>query len=98
MEIAIVNACALAERVGNAGVIFVGRFVLEVLGDYMVGFNHVLSTARSARFSSGLGVMDFLKRTLMIECDSGGLVMFGLVIIILVWVEGLDVYVLLVVL
>ena len=90
LEIAAADARALAERVGNAGAIFVGRFAPEALGDYMAGPNHVLPTARSARFSSGLGVIDFLKRTSLIECDSGGLAALGPATMILARAEGLD--------
>ncbi|MGE4561797.1 MAG: histidinol dehydrogenase, partial [Rhodospirillales bacterium] len=90
LEIAAADARALAERVGNAGAIFVGRFVPEALGDYMAGPNHVLPTARSARFSSGLGVIDFLKRTSLIECDSGGLAALGPATMTLARAEGLD--------
>ncbi len=63
LEICSADAEALAERVRHAGAIFVGAWTPEAVGDYVAGPNHVLPTARSARFSSGLGVMDFLKRT-----------------------------------
>ena len=63
LEMACAGAEALAERVRNAGAIFIGRHTPEVIGDYVGGSNHVLPTARSARFSSGLSVLDFVKRT-----------------------------------
>ena len=56
----------------NAGAIFIGRHAPEAIGDYVAGPNHVLPTARSARFSSGLGVGDFLKRTSIIDCGPDG--------------------------
>ncbi|MEK9724764.1 MAG: histidinol dehydrogenase [Rhodospirillaceae bacterium] len=90
LEIAVADARALAETVHNAGAIFMGRFVPEALGDYLAGPNHVLPTARSARFSSGLGVLDFMKRTSMIECDSAGLNAVGPAAVTLARAEGLD--------
>ncbi len=90
LEIATEDARALAAGVGNAGAIFMGRFVPEALGDYLAGPNHVLPTARSARFSSGLGVLDFLKRTSMIECGSDGLNAVGPAAVTLARAEGLD--------
>ena len=90
LEIATDDARALAFKVRNAGAIFIGRFVPEALGDYLAGPNHVLPTARSARFSSGLGVSDFMKRTSMIECDSRGLRAVGPAAITLARAEGLD--------
>jgi histidinol dehydrogenase len=60
----------LANRVRHAGAIFLGRYAPEALGDYVAGSNHVLPTSRAARFSSGLGVYDFLKRTSIIGCDA----------------------------
>jgi len=77
LEIATEDARALAMQVRNAGAIFMGRFVPEALGDYLAGPNHVLPTARSARFSSGLGVLDFMKRTSMVGCGSEGLSAIG---------------------
>ena len=59
-----------AGRVSNAGAIFLGRYTPEAVGDYVGGPNHVLPTARSARFSSGLGVLDFMKRTSLLACDA----------------------------
>jgi len=90
LEIATGNARDLGERVRNAGAIFLGRFVPEALGDYLAGPNHVLPTARSARFSSGLGVLDFMKRTSMIECDGSALAAVGPEAVTLARAEGLD--------
>ena len=73
LEIATDHAEELALRIRNAGAIFMGRYAPEAIGDYVAGPNHVLPTARSARFSSGLGVLDFMKRTSMIRCDAEGL-------------------------
>lgn len=63
LEIATENAEALGAQVRHAGAIFLGRHAPEALGDYVTGSNHVLPTARAARFSSGLSVLDFMKRT-----------------------------------
>ena len=90
LEIAADGAEALAKAVRNAGAIFLGRFAPEALGDYVAGPNHVLPTARSARFSSGLGVQDFLKRTSVIGCDADGLALLGPAAISLARAEGLD--------
>ena len=60
----------LAAEIRHAGAIFLGRHTPEAVGDYVAGPNHVLPTARSARFSSGLGVLDFMKRTSMVRCDA----------------------------
>jgi histidinol dehydrogenase len=68
LEIATADADGLARRVRNAGAIFIGANTPEAIGDYVAGSNHVLPTARSARFSSGLGVLDFMKRTSILKC------------------------------
>ena len=60
---------ALAGAIRNAGAIFLGGHTPEAIGDYVGGSNHVLPTARSARFSSGLGVLDFMKRTSILQCE-----------------------------
>ena len=65
------DAEALAGKIRNAGAIFLGAHTPEAIGDYVAGSNHVLPTARSARFSSGLGVLDFMKRTSILECGAG---------------------------
>ncbi len=90
LEIATEDADALSEGVNNAGAIFLGRFAPEAIGDYVAGPNHVLPTARSARYASGLGVLDFVKRTSIIGCDGAGLANVGPAAIILARAEGLD--------
>ena len=67
LELAVAEPEALLMRVRNAGAVFLGRHTPEVIGDYVGGPNHVLPTARSARFSSGLSVLDFLKRTSLLK-------------------------------
>ena len=90
LEIATDNADTLGRKVRNAGAIFMGRYVPEAIGDYIAGPNHVLPTARSARFSSGLGVLDFMKRSSLIECDAEGLRAIGPEAVALARAEGLD--------
>jgi histidinol dehydrogenase len=68
LEIAAADADRIAGRIRNAGAIFIGAHTPEAIGDYVAGSNHVLPTARSARFSSGLGVLDFMKRTSILKC------------------------------
>src|SRR5271166_1403810 len=77
LEIMAEDAEALGERVDNAGAIFFGAHTPEAIGDYVGGSNHVLPTARSARFSSGLGVLDFMKRTSLLKCDARALSLLG---------------------
>ena len=67
----------LAAKIRNAGAIFLGSHTPEAIGDYVAGSNHVLPTARSARFSSGLGVLDFMKRTSILRLDAGALGKLG---------------------
>jgi histidinol dehydrogenase len=90
LEIATADADALAARIRNAGAIFLGAHTPEVIGDYIAGSNHVLPTARSARFSSGLGVLDFMKRTSILRCDPAALRALGPAAIALGESEGLD--------
>ncbi len=90
LEVALDDPDAFAGQVRNAGSMFLGRFVPEALGDYVAGPNHVLPTARSARFSSGLGVLDFLKRSSFIQCDSEALSAIGPAAATLARAEGLD--------
>ncbi len=73
LEIATGDPEALAAEITNAGAIFLGRYTPEVIGDYVAGTNHVLPTARSARFSSALGVLDFMKRTSLLKCNATSL-------------------------
>jgi histidinol dehydrogenase len=77
LEIIAAGAEELSERICNAGAIFIGAYTPEAIGDYVGGSNHVLPTARSARFSSGLGVLDFMKRTSILRCDSRSLSVLG---------------------
>jgi histidinol dehydrogenase len=70
LEIMTQDPDALAARIRNAGAVFLGPHTPEAIGDYVGGSNHVLPTARSARFSSGLGVLDFMKRTSLLKCDA----------------------------
>ncbi len=90
LELAIEGAEALAQRVRHAGAIFLGRYTPEAVGDYIAGPNHVLPTARSARFASGLSVFDFLKRTTLVGCDAEGLKALAPAAIRLAEAEGLD--------
>jgi histidinol dehydrogenase len=90
LELALDEADALAERVHHAGAIFLGRHTPEAIGDYIAGPNHVLPTARSARFASGLGVLDFLKRTSLVRCDPAGFAALGPAAIRLAEAEGLE--------
>jgi histidinol dehydrogenase len=73
LEIMAENAEDLAAAIHNAGAIFLGAHTPEAIGDYVGGSNHVLPTARSARFSSGLNVLDFMKRTSILKCDAASL-------------------------
>ncbi len=73
LEIATGNCEELATDIRNAGAIFLGSYTPEVIGDYVAGSNHVLPTARSAKFSSGLGVLDFMKRTSILKLDRSSL-------------------------
>jgi histidinol dehydrogenase len=90
LELALDEAEGFAARVRNAGAIFLGRHTPEAVGDYVAGPNHVLPTAGSARFSSGLGVLDFLKRTSLLACDAESLRAIGPAAIALAHAEGLD--------
>jgi histidinol dehydrogenase len=89
LEIASDDADAIAEKVRHAGAIFLGRHTPEAIGDYLAGPNHVLPTSGSARFSSGLGTMDFLKRTSMVRCSPEGLAAVGPAAVKLAEAEGL---------
>src|SRR5580692_9335785 len=90
LEIAAADADRLAGRIGNAGAIFIGAHTPEAIGDYVAGSNHVLPTARSARFSSGLGVLDFMKRTSILKCGPDQLRILGPAAMTLGKAEGLD--------
>ena len=89
LEIVARDAEALAARIRNTGAIFLGPHTPEAIGDYVAGSNHVLPTARSARFSSGLGVLDFMKRTSILKCGPDQLAALGPAAIALGEAEGL---------
>ena len=90
LEIMSDDAEELAGRIRNAGAIFLGNHTPEAIGDYVGGSNHVLPTARSARFSSGLGVLDFMKRTSILKCSPDSLRALGPSAIALGETEGLQ--------
>jgi histidinol dehydrogenase len=89
LEIESADPERLAGRIRNAGAIFLGAHTPEAIGDYVGGSNHVLPTARSARFSSGLGVLDFMKRTSILKCGPDQLRALGPAAIALGEAEGL---------
>lgn len=90
LEIMTADPEAFAAKVRNAGAIFLGGHTPEAIGDYVGGSNHVLPTARSARFSSGLGVLDFMKRTSILKCGPEQLAALGPAAMALGKAEGLD--------
>jgi len=89
LEIIADDAEHLAEQIRHTGAIFLGPHTPEAIGDYVAGSNHVLPTARSARFSSGLGVLDFMKRTSILKCGPEQLTQLGPAAIALGEAEGL---------
>jgi histidinol dehydrogenase len=90
LELAVAEPEALLTKVRNAGAVFLGRHTPEVIGDYVGGPNHVLPTARSARFSSGLSVLDFLKRTSLLKLGAAELRALAPAALTLAKAEGLD--------
>jgi histidinol dehydrogenase len=80
---------ALADKIRHAGAIFLGRYTPEAIGDYVAGTNHVLPTSRAARFSGGLGVADFLKRTSLVACTPDALAALAPAALALADAEGL---------
>ena len=90
LEIMTKNRKALAKKITNAGAIFMGKYTPESFGDYVAGPSHVLPTSGSARFESGLSVLDFLKRTSYIEASEVGLKSTLNAIEVLANSEGLD--------
>jgi histidinol dehydrogenase len=90
VEIATADPECIAQRIRNAGAIFLGAYTPEVIGDYVAGSNHILPTARSARFSSGLGVLDFMKRTSILRLDQGALASLAPAAMTLARAEGLE--------
>ena len=89
VELALADPEPLAARIRHAGAIFLGRYAPEAIGDYVAGSNHVLPTSRAARFSSGLSVFDFLKRTSIIKCDAEAFARLAPATVALAEAEGL---------
>ncbi len=90
LELCVDDPDALLPKMRNAGAVFVGRYTPEAIGDYVGGSNHVLPTARSARFSSGLSTLEFVKRTSLLRCNSENLAQIGPAAVTLAEVEGLQ--------
>jgi histidinol dehydrogenase len=90
LELAMTDPHVLAAKVRNAGAIFLGRHSPEAVGDYVAGPNHVLPTSGAARYASGLGVLDFMKRTTLIDCSPAGIAAIGPSAVTLAKAEGLD--------
>ena len=90
LELAVADPDRLAGRVRHAGAIFLGRHTPEAIGDYVAGPNHVLPTSGSARFASGLGVPDFMKRTSIVGCDEAAFAAIAPAAVSLARAEGLD--------
>ncbi len=91
VELAMETAAAevLADKIRHAGAIFLGRHTPEAIGDYVAGTNHVLPTSRAARFSGGLGVADFMKRTSLVACTPDALAALAPAALALAHAEGL---------
>ncbi|CAN5880680.1 histidinol dehydrogenase [soil metagenome] len=89
VEFALEEPERLADRVRHAGAIFLGRHAPEAIGDYVAGSNHVLPTSRAARFSSGLSLYDFIKRTSIVKCDEAAFAILGPPTVALADAEGL---------
>lgn len=89
LAIDMAEAEALSQKIRHAGAIFLGRHTPEAIGDYVAGTNHVLPTSRAARFSGGLGVADFLKRTSLVACTPQSLAALGPSAVALADAEGL---------
>lgn len=90
VELMLDDPQGLLPKIRNAGAIFLGHHTPEAIGDYVGGSNHVLPTARSARFASGLGVLDFMKRTSLLGCDPSALAALAPAAVTLAATEGLD--------
>lgn len=90
LELALDDPEAMFEKIKHAGAVFIGHHTPEAIGDYVGGSNHVLPTARSARFSSGLNVLDFMKKTTILKCSAEGLRALGPSAITLAEAEGLN--------
>ena len=90
LELAVAEPDAMADKIRHAGAIFLGRHTPEAIGDYIAGPNHVLPTARAARYASGLSVLDFMKRSSLVKCDADALAAIGPAAVRLAQEEGLD--------
>jgi histidinol dehydrogenase len=90
VELALDDPQSIMSSIRHAGAIFLGHHTPEAIGDYVGGSNHVLPTARSARFASGLGVLDFLKRTSILGCTPSSLAALAEPAVTIAEVEGLD--------
>jgi histidinol dehydrogenase len=90
LEIATADPEAFSKKVRHAGAIFLGRYTPEAMGDYIAGPNHVLPTSRTARFSSGLSVLDFMKRTTLLGLDAHSIAAIGPDALVLAEAEGLE--------
>ena len=89
VEFAVADPERMAAQVRHAGAMFLGRLTPEAIGDYVAGSNHVLPTSRAARFSSGLSLYDFLKRTSIVKCDEKAFAALGPATVTLAEAEGL---------
>ena len=90
LELAVAEPDVMADKIRHAGAIFLGRHTPEAIGDYIAGPNHVLPTARAARYASGLSVLDFMKRSSLVKCDADALAAIGPAAVRLAEEEGLD--------
>lgn len=90
VELALDDPDVILPAIRHAGAIFLGHHTPEAIGDYVGGSNHVLPTARSARFASGLGVLDFMKRTSLLRCDPASLAALSEAAVTIAEVEALD--------
>ena len=90
VELMLDEPLSLQPKIRNAGAIFLGHHTPEAIGDYVGGSSHVLPTARSARYASGLGVLDFMKRTSLLGCDPSSLAELAPTAVTLAETEGLS--------
>lgn len=90
LELAVAEPDTMADKIRHAGAIFLGRHTPEAIGDYVAGPNHVLPTARAARYASGLSVLDFMKRSSLVKCDPDALAAIGPAAVRLAEEEGLQ--------
>ncbi len=90
LALAVADPKPLFGLVRNAGAVFLGRYTPEAIGDYVAGPNHVLPTGGAARYSSGLSLQDFMKRTTVMACNSAGLAAIGPSAMTLAEAEGLS--------